>query len=191
MLARTGWLAVLLVCACRTTTSLGSVEFEGAALFGMRDQPGWANSTAPVMRFDGAVRPCSWPVGVKASTALTGYFGDATGEQSLDLGLGLTSSFELVPDLLSGSVGVGHLFVTTDNGALFGYAHDDWEADYVEAGLYLLLAPSDGLSLGLEMRYSTGDGPLLGMTQRDGDFMDLFLVAGFGLTGGSAAPVAH
>ena len=183
------WIAVaLLFGACRGTATYSKVEFEGAALLGVRSQPGWENSSAPLMRFDAAVRPLSWPVGVKASADLSGFFEDDTGPQSLGLGIGLTRTIELVPERLAGSLGVGRLFLSTDNGYIFASETDDWQATYLEAGLYCLVAPASDLSLGLEARYSFGDGPELGTTQLDGNFLDLYLVMKIGWPGRALAP---
>lgn len=177
-------LAALLLCACRSTGAYENFELEGASLLGLRHQPGWENSNVPLLRLDGSLRPWSWPVGVKASATISGFAGDQAGAQSGDLGLGIARSFEIEPGRVSGSLGLGHLFVTTDSGDLFANEHDSWGANYVEGGLYFTLDAASGLALGIEARYSSGDGPQLGATRLDGDFLDLFLVLRFG----SSAP---
>lgn len=179
---------VLLLGACRVVAPRGGFELEGAGLLGLRSQPGWENSEAPLIRLDAAARPWSWPVGVKVSTDLSGYFGDDTGEQTIGFGLGLARSIELVPARLAGSLGLGHLFFSTDNGDLFAAKSDSWQANYVEAGLYYGIAPASDLTIGLEARYSTGDGPDLGVERLDGDFLDVFLLLQFGWPGRPAAP---
>lgn len=179
---------VLLLGACRVTAPYGGFELEGAGLLGLRSQHGWENPDAPLIRLDAAARPWSWPVGVKVSTDLSGYFGDDTGEQTIGFGLGLARSFELVPARLAGSLGLGRLFLSTDNGDLFAARSDSWQATYVEAGLYYRVAPASDLSIGLEARYSTGDGPDLGVEELDGDFLDLFLVVQFGWPGRRDTP---
>ena len=183
---RAACLATVLVSACRATAQHEQLELDGAVLLGVRDQSGWENSSAPLLHLDGAARPLSWPVGVKLSMSLSGYFGDDTGEQTADFGLGLARSFELVPDRLSASLGAGRLFLSTDSGDLFANESDNWQANYVEAGLYLALDSTGEFTLGLEARYSKGDSPDLGGRQLDGDFLDLYLV--FGMRPSSAPP---
>ena len=178
----------LLLGACRGAAHYGGFELEGASLIGLRRQPGWEHEDAPLLHLDAAARPLSWPVGVKVSTSLSGYFGDAEGAQTGGLGLGLTRSFELMPDRLAGSLGLGRLFLTTDNGDLLVPETDGWQANYVEAGLYWLVEPESEFGIGLEVRYSSGDGPDLGATRLDGDSLDLFLVARFGWPGSRRAP---
>jgi len=173
----------LLLGACRGTASGSGFEFEGAALVGLRSQPGWEHEQAPLIHLDAVARPESWPVGVKASTEISGFFGADEGAQTGDLGLGLTGTFELAPGRLAGSLGLGRLFLTTDSGELFAAQSDGWQATYVEAGLYYLVAPASDVSLGLEVRYSTGDGPDLGATRLDGDFLNVFLVVKHGWPG--------
>jgi hypothetical protein len=182
---------VLCVCACRATTTLENFELEGASLLGGRNQPGWENSSVPLLRFDGSVRPLSWPVGVQVSTTLSGYSGDETGEQSIDLGLGVVRSFEIVPDTLSGSLGIGHLFISTDNGELFANQSDDWQANYIEGGLYFAVGSAGDVSIGIEARYSMGDGPSFDDRQLDGDFLDVYFVVRIGPPAPSPFPDTH
>ena len=140
------------------------------------------------MRFDGSARPVSWPVALQMSTTLSGYFGDNTGEQSIDLGLGVVRKFDIVPGTMSGSVGLGHLFISTDNGELFTNESDDWQANYIEGGLYFALGSAGEVSIGIEARYSTGDGPSFGDQELDGDFLDLYLVVRIGQPAPSPFP---
>ena len=165
---------------CRTVVPYEELELDGAVLLGARQQPGWEDESVPVIRIDTALRPSSWPVGVRLSTTLSGYAGDQSGEQSIDLGLGLVRGFELVADRLLASLGAGYLFVATDNAEIFAPESDSWQAPYLEGGLYVPLAPTDGVWLGLEARYSSGDGPELGATRLDGEFLDLYLVVRLG-----------
>ena len=173
-------LAFLLAAGCRATVPYERHELDGGVLLGARQQPGWENESVPLIRIDGALRPLSWPVGVRVSTSLSGYAGDQTGEQSIDLGLGLMRNFELMAGGLLASLGAGYLFVATDNAEIFAPESDSWQAPYVEGGLYVPLVPSEGFWLGLEARYSSGDGPELGATELDGQFLDLYLVARLG-----------
>lgn len=176
--------------ACRMTTPYPGLDVESAALLGVRNQAGWENSTAPLIRVDAGVRPQRWPVGVQASSALTGFFGDEEGEQTFDFGLGVTRTFTLAEDRLAVSAGLGHLWLTTDNGELFGYESDNWQANYVEAGLYVTIDGASAVMLGLEARYATGDGPRLDTLQLDGEFLDLYLVLRLGSPdAGPALPV--
>jgi hypothetical protein len=172
-------LALVLPSGCRAVSTSESVEFGGAASLGFRHASGWDPSSAPLLHLDGRLRPFSWPLGFEVSTTLSGYAGDQTGAQSVDLGIGIERTFELEPSSIWLSLGAGHLFVSTDSGDLFHSRSDSWGAEYVSSGLYFALGEDRGTTFGLEARYSFGDGPDLGGESLDGEFLDLYLVARF------------
>jgi len=172
-------LPLFFLLGCRATWSSPAGEIEGATSIGLRNQPSdWENSSVPVVHFDWALLPESWPVGPKLSADVTGWFGSQTGEQTGSLGLGVTRGLELFPDQLRAAVGAGWMWLETDNDELFSYDHDAWQATYLEGGLYFL--PGAGaLHIGLEVRYAFGDGPDLDGESLGGEFLDVFLVFAF------------
>lgn len=175
-------LALLVLSGCRAIVPAEEHELDGAVLLGARHQQGWENEDVPVMRVDGVWRRWQWPVGVRVSSSLSGYAGDMSGEQSVDLGLGLVRWLE-IGELVHGALGAGYAFVATHDDDLFDADSDSWQTPYLEGGLYVPLVGSEELWLGLETRWTSGEGPELGGNELDGEWLDLYLVVRVGLPG--------